>query len=160
MEKTSAHAKWLQPRRINQDDAVVMESEIKTHAIIEGGNAQTNEWYVPVPRATRIKIPDITGKFSVLELIAFHSGKPKLVGRLRRMWNNLCPRECTLPKEAAGKIFFPMMLATADGRVYAQRNYLLAKYSHGTFDGQQTIKFLAQVKPELANKVSEKYIKT
>ncbi len=53
-----------------------------------------------------------------------------------------------------------MMLATADGRVYAQRNYLLAKYSHGTFDGQQTIKFLAQVKPELANKVSEKYIKT
>jgi len=158
LEKTSAHAKWLQPKHTSRDDAAVMESEIKTHAIIEGGNAQTNEWYVPVPQATRIKIPDITGEFSVLELIASHKGK--LVGRWRRIWNNLCPRECTLPKEAAGKIFFPMMLATADGRVYAQRNYLLAKYSHGTFDGQQTIKFLAQVKPELANKVSEKYIKT
>ena len=135
---------------------MAVESEIKLCALIEGGNGQTNEWYVPVPNATRIKIPNITGEFSVLELVALHKGKPKLIGFLRRIWSNLCPRESTLPKEAAGQIFFPIVLATDDGRVYAQRNYLLTKYK--VFDGKPTEQFLRDAgMPGLAHKVSEKY---
>lgn len=135
-----------------------MERKVKGYILIEGGNKQASERLWPIQDgATHVKIPSITGELGVLELIAFVSSSgPKLVGCLGRYLNNTYRKEDTLPGELRGRIFSPLMLATDDGRVYAVRTHLIARY--GDFNGEPTVQFLRDAKmPELAD-VLQKHI--
>ncbi len=122
------------------------ETSSSPQTLIVGGNQdKPRGWYLPIPDdVTRIKIQNITGEYSVLELVANTSKDndryAKIVGLARRLWNKKFGAEHTFPREVAGSIFFPLAIATLDGRVYAQRHHILAHY--GNFDCEPIFRFL------------------